>query len=128
MVSISVSIYSLGNVRRLLTDVLCNDKFITADGIFFSPAFLILFGISNLIYRSSDKGGNILGGVVGFAGNFSAESDMVIFDLYFHRKAGVWITVKVAVQQIAGNIIGDFVRVAEGNPFRSFKHGSTPIV
>ena len=128
LVSISVSIYPLGNVRRLLTDVLCNDKVITADGIFFSPAFLILFGIANLIYRSSDKGGNILLGVVSLTGNFSAESDMVIFDLHLNREPGVGITVKVAVQQIAGNIIGDFVRVAEGNPFRSFKHGSTPIV
>ena len=102
--------------------MLGNDKVITADGIFLSPAFLIFRSVPNLIYRSLDKGGNILLGVVRLAGNFSAESDMVIFDLYLNREPGVGITVKVAVQQIAGNIIGDFVRVAERNPFRSFKH------
>ena len=122
LVSISVSIYPLGNVRRLLTDVLCNDKVITADGIFFSPAFLILFGIANLIYGSTDKRSNIICRVVRLAGNFSAESDMVVFDLNFYRKSGIGITVKVAIQQIAGNVIGNFVRVAERNPFRSFKH------
>ena len=128
LVTISVSIHPLGNIRRLLTNMLGNDKVITADGIFLSPAFLIFRSVPNLIYRSLDKGGNILLGVVRLTGNFTAESDMVIFDLHLNREPGVGITVKVAVQQIAGNIIGDFVRVAEGNPFRSFKHGSTPIV
>jgi len=118
-------INSLCNVRGLLSDVLGNDKVIATDRVLLAPPLLIFRCVTDLIDCGSDKGGNVLRGVVGFAGNFAAEGNKVIFDLNLHCKACVGIAVQISIQQITGNIVSDFIGMTEADPFRSFTHKSS---
>ena len=110
-------INALGNVRGLLTDVLGNDEFIAADRVLFAPPFLIFRCVTDLIDGGTDKGGNVLRGIIGFAGNFATKSDKVIFYLNFHGKACVGIAVQISIQQVTGNIVSDFIGMTEADPF-----------
>lgn len=76
--------------------MLGNDKVIAADCVLLAPPLLIFRSVTDLIDGGADKGGNVLRGIIGFAGNFAPKSNKIVFDLHLNSKSCVGIAVQIS--------------------------------
>ena len=103
-----------------------DDEVIAGDGVLRTPEFPVLRRVSDAPHRVVDEGGDLLVREEYLAGNLSAERDPRSLDLHFDGEPCHRVALQIMVEQIAGDEVGDFVRVTERYPFGSFKHWRSP--
>ena len=115
-------VHALCNVRRLLPDMRGNNKVLVADRVFRAPDILVTLGITDLGHRDLHKQSQLIVGEVCLRSDFTTQRYEVVLDLNFQRVPCQRIALQVPVQNKARNIVGHFVGMAQGNPFRRFTH------